>query len=560
MRNETRPLLGLACAVVVLASGCSASGVSGTGGNIENGGTGGFGGSGGGSGSGGASGCNCASGFTCQFGACVPNEIEKDRSLGNAPPVATPRYVFALNPTAASVARIDPVSLQIEAIPVGPGPVALVAMPGEDSAVVLSQADASLSLIESKTLPSKVTRFALKRQHSRLSVSPDGAFAVAWPDPAQPPSSGSEGIFTLIDLKKAREGKPLTEVMLERAGGYRITNVVFRTDAGVATRVSIFAKSTVSTWDLASPATALPQRLQLPASMTTDVSAREVVSTPNGQVVMLRSTTTAEIASFAAGALTLVPLSEIATDLDLLADGSAAVLAMRTTGKVAYLRIPQDILAPAGILEVPVPGGVVGQIALPPTVPATGMFAFVYSNVGGDESFARVDLPSGTVTRYPLEKTIDEISISPDSKSAVILHLANPMSTATDPYEIAVDKDQGFSVFDIGTGFWQLQRTGTTRPTRYAFSPVGGFIGVALRDDAAKKFALQAVNLSSLVTTTLALASTPLFMGTVPQAPGITPHRVFVSQEHPAGRISVIQLDTGQVRTATGFTLNSEIQ
>ena len=106
---------------------------------------------------------------------------------------------------------------------------------------------------------------------------------------------------------------------------------------------------------------------------------------------------------------------------------------------------------------------------------------------------------------------------------------------------------------------WQLQRTGTTKPTRFAFSPAGGFVGVALRDDALKRFQLMAVNLTSLVSTTLPLASTPLFMGTVPQASGVTPHRVFVSQDHPAGRISVIQLDTGQVRTATGFTLNGEI-
>jgi len=558
MQNETRPVLGLVW-VLALQWGCACgAGAPLRGGDgIDNGGAGGgFNGTGGS----GGSGCPCASGYTCQAGGCVPNEVEKDRSLDNAPPVATPRYVYALNPTAASVARIDPVSLQIEAIPVGPGPVGLVAMPGEDSAVVLSQADASLSLIESATLPSKVTRFPLKRQHSRLSVSPDGAFAVAWPDPSLPPASGSEGIFTLIDLKKAREGKPLTEVARERAGGYRITNIVFHTVAGVAKRLSVFAKSTVSTWDLTQPDTALPQRLQLPASMSSDVSAREVASTPDGRVVMLRSTTSAEIALFADGALTLVPLSEIATDLDLLPDGLAAVLAMRGSGKVAYVRIPQDVINPAGILEVPVDGGVVGQIALPPSAADAGMFAFVYSNVGGDESFARVDLPGGAVTRYPLEKAIDEISVSPDARSAVILHLANPATTATDPYEAAVDKDQGFSVFDVGTGFWQLQRTGTTRPTRYAFSPLGGFVGVALRDDAAKRFALQAVNLSSLVTTTLTLASTPLFMGTVPQAPGITPHRVFVSQAHPAGRISVIQLDTGQVRTATGFTLNSEIQ
>lgn len=83
---------------------------------------------------------------------------------------------------------------------------------------------------------------------------------------------------------------------------------------------------------------------------------------------------------------------------------------------------------------------------------------------------------------------------------------------------------------------------------------------MALRNDALKQYAVQAVDLGSLVSQTLPLASAPHFMGTVPEAPGVTPHRVFVSQEHPAGRISVIQLDSGQVRTATGFTLNGDIE
>ena len=49
-------------------------------------------------------------------------------------------------------------------------------------------------------------------------------------------------------------------------------------------------------------------------------------------------------------------------------------------------------------------------------------------------------------------------------------------------------------------------------------------------------------------------------MGPVPVATSGSAHRVFVSQSHPAGRISVINLADGQIRTATGFTLNSEIQ
>lgn len=567
-------LVGLALGMLIAACGAAASYA---GAEVPNGG-GGYGGgiisgSGGGAGgAGGAGGCTtaaeCPTAYTCQAGVCLPPENPTNRGLADAPPIATPHYVYALNPTAASVARIDPTSLAIEAVPVGPRPVALAAMPGEDTAVVLSYDDASVSVVDSTTLPSKVTRIPLRRQYARMTLSPDGAWAVAWPDPTVPPSSGAEGVFTLIDLKKARQGLPAAQVLAERGGGFRITNIIFRTDAAVATRLYVFAKSTVSTFDLSVAAPPLPVRVTLPASMSADVSSRAIIASGDGHIVMLRSMTAPELASFDGAAVTTVPLSEVATDLALLPDNSAAVAALRTASAVAYLRIPEDLVPPpadggvgdGGIQVLPVPGGAVGRVALPPASPAGGMFAFVYSNVSGNESFARIDLPSGAVTRYPLEKLVDEVAVSPDSRSAIIIHKADPNTTATDPYEAAVDRDQGFSVFDVGTGYSQLQRTGTVMPTRFAFSPRGGYVGVALRDDAAQRFAIQAVNLSSLVSLTLSLASAPLFMGTVPEAPGVTPHRIFVSQDHPAGRISVIQLDTGQVRTATGFTLNGEIQ
>lgn len=503
---------------------------------------------------------DCPVGYSCELGLCIPPENETQRGLENSPPVASPHYVYALNPSASSVARIDPRDLTIEAIPVGPNPVALFALPGEDAAVVLCFGDGTLWIVDSTSLPSRAIRLNLRRRQARLVVSAEGAFAVAFPDANLAPSAGAEGIISLIDLKKAREGRPVEEVLFEKAAGYRVTDAVFSHEVGQATRLHVFAKSTVSTFDLLVPQAALPRRLNLPASMSSDINTREVVSSTDGVVSMLRSSLAAELVYFDGQALTTLTLPEIATDLDLVSDGSAAVAALRALRSVAYIELPQDVANPAGIQLFSSGGPAVGQVALPPA-PSTGNnFALVYTTAQDDEAFARIDLPSGLVTPYALEKRVAEISISPDTRSALVIHRPTPAPQAQDPYERAVDLDQGYTVVDIGTGYSQLKRTGTTEPVRYAFSPIGGFAGVALRDDAKRQYALDAVNLGTLVVKTLALPSAPLFAGTVPPAPGVDPHRVFVSQHHPAGRISVIELDTARVRMATGFTLNAEIQ
>jgi hypothetical protein len=323
----------------------------------------------------------------------------------------------------------------------------------------------------------------------------------------------------------------------------------------------VFAKQTVSIVDLKNPAlNPLPARLDIPAAMAADIKSREVVADALGRNIVLRSTSAPELAYFDGASFATVPLPEVATDLDLFADGTAAVAALRASKKIAFIEIPKDLLDPKGIDILDAGGAAVGQVALPPSLASSGSFAFVYTNASDDESFARVDLPSGKVTKYALQKLVDEIDIAPDGKSAVVIHRPTLNPTVSDEYEKEVDRDQGYSIFDIASGYAQLKRTGKVEPGPFAFSPIGGFLGVALKDDVAQKFALDAVNLGSLIASTVPLASAPLFMGPVPQAQGTSPHRIFVSQLHAAGRISVVSLDDRQIRTATGFTLNAEIE
>lgn len=522
---------------------------------------------GGGSGSDGASCCrgpsDCPTSYTCEQCACKPPEKETDRTTSNLPPAASPHYVYALNPAADSVARIDPATLSIEAIAVGSGPVDLAAMSQEDAAVVLSHGDGSLSIIDSNTLPSKILRIPLKRQLDKATLSADGAFAVLWPDPAKPPANGAEGIVTVVDIKAARRGASADKVRFERAVGYRVTNVLFRLDGGIATRALAVAKDAITIIDLTTLSTSqLPPRIALPASMAADVAAREVVATPDGAHVVLRSTVGPELAYFdgSSSSIKVVQLAEAATDLDMLPDGSAAVAALRAANQLAFIRIPQDLLDPTGIQTFDAGGASVGQVVLPPVIPSTGNFALVYTNASNEKSFARIDLPSGLVTRFALQKLVDEIDLSPDGKSAVIIHRPEATTTATDPYERAIALAHGYAIFDVDSGYVQLKTTGAVEPGPFAFSPVRGYVGIALRNQVSRAYTLDAVNLLSLVASPLSLMSEPLFLGPVPPAQGSSPYRIFVSQAHPAGRLSVINLDDRQVRTATGFTLNSEIE
>jgi hypothetical protein len=46
-----------------------------------------------------------------------------------------------------------------------------------------------------------------------------------------------------------------------------------------------------------------------------------------------------------------------------------------------------------------------------------------------------------------------------------------------------------------------------------------------------------------------------VFLGVLPGTPS---HRAFAAQQHQAGRITFVQLDTLEVRTVTGYELNAE--
>jgi hypothetical protein len=91
-------------------------------------------------------------------------------------------------------------------------------------------------------------------------------------------------------------------------------------------------------------------------------------------------------------------------------------------------------------------------------------------------------------------------------------------------------------------------------PVSVAFSPDGANAVITTRDLERAKYGVYLVHLENLEETLVTLPSPPLAAGVVPLA-----HQAFVSQAHPEGRITFVNLDDGTWKTLTGFELAGRV-
>ncbi len=494
---------------------------------------------------------DCPAGLICVEARCVsPDDLlppDTEESI-EARPVGTGQVLFALSRASDSVAVIDPNTLEIAAVDVAPDPVALAPVAG-DSAVILSKAGRALTIVSraaSGELAAK--EIPLLRQFTHVSVSPRGEYAVAWTGGDNLPDEGAEGLVTIVSLSGA-------EAPVEVAAGYRHTNVFFR-ETAEGTSAIIAGKFEVVIVDLTDP-TRRAERVRLP-DVFAEVIGREVVGGVNAEYLLIRSFAERGIGvlSVETSTITIVPLPGIPTDLDLVAGGESAVAAIRATSEVAILPLPESLTSSSAVRIVTIDSVIPGQVE----VSQNGEFAAVFSTQDDVERFGWVELETGDLRVFDrLRKLVRQIGLAPDGATAVVIHRPNPSSTNADPYERAVDLDEGYSVVDLSSGESQLKRTGTVAPAELTFSPTGRTAAMTLRLDAAGARVFETVSLETLIVDAYDLASAPEFAGTFPEVPGQPTERFWVTQAHSAGRISFLDAESRQLKTATGFQLNSGI-
>ena len=509
---------------------------------------------------------DCPSGLICVATQCVsPDDLlPPDPETGRVAqrPAASAQYLFALSADTDSVAVIDAVDLSIRAVPVAEHPVAIDVLPGRDVAIVLSREGRAVSAIVAE--PSQVTLHVarLPRRFTALSVSPDGRFAVAWTRDGDIPDAGAEGLVAIVDLAALEAG---TAEPVELAAGYRHAELVFRTPqgSGQTTHAVVIGKDEATFIDLvratgADAGTYLPERRRLPDAYS-DVAGREVVATPDGRFVLMRSFAFAGVAALDvdAGAVTTIALPALTTDLDLVSTGTLAIAAIRSTSQVALLPLPESIASTTAVRLLDLAGVSAGQVEVAPD----GRRAAVFSALDESERFAWLDLDTGSAQIFDrLRKRIRGVGLSPDGRTAVVIHRPTPDSTVADPYERAVDQDEGYSIVDLSNGSAQLKRTDGVPPADLVFTSTGRHAAVTLRRDDRAVFRIESANLSTLVIESHALASAPQYAGALPGRASTSSERVWATQVHYAGRISFLDAETGRVRTATGYHLNAGIE
>ena len=474
-------------------------------------------------------------------GGYVPPEMEYEYGA----PASGERYVYVSLTNQDTVARIDSESLDIAAIPVGDQPGVLVTAPGQDVALVLNAGSNSVSILRTASGVDSVITLPTLPHFNRLTMGPLGGHAVAYFELTDP---GTQGIgsfqdVTIIDLTENGEGVVNVSV------GFRPRQVLFAPDESEA---YVITEDGVSILDLTGSSGFFAPTVPLSTDPVGDGDPAEVVVTPDGHYALARWTNLSLVRAvdLQTGDITDTAMTGPPTDLDLTPAGDTLLAVIRSQRQLAVMDLPGDIGDASAVETIDCTPIVVGSAQITPD----GEQALLYTNASNDKAITLVDLVTGDKRTALLRKGIRWVALGPDGTAALVLHNKIPGDPQpTDDFQTQLDKQYGFSLVDLESLFVKLQIT-EADPGTFAFSADGQRVYLIIADPDTALREIAELNLESFIVGSRSVGSHPTEIGTV-----VGTDRIYVSQDHALGRISFIDVATGQLRTVTGFQLNSQV-
>lgn len=527
-----------------------------------------------------------------------PPELEDEGDF--RVPKASGKYVYSASETTDSVAVIDSATLAIDVIGVGQGPTVVEPLPGQvgaaGSVVVLDQGSDDIAILRTDALGLTTLEIhPVTPGANNLAVAPDGRFVFVYHDVDGPEAlgPGSDQELTVLDV-----GAGVTHAMTV---GAHPRDVVFATDDSRAWVITDAGVNVIAFADLGM--VGKPPLLPVTEDSGIDPATLEVVVVASQGIALARVDGEASltVTDLAGGARTILDLPGVPTDLDVAPGGDFAILTLPSlVGSSSFLEVALPLVPGDPAVQHVIDGEYVGQSTIAASGDAILFFTTVDpffggatapatpTSIVGDAWYASTtDATSGSTTDVTSSGTSDgttegegedpprgdprqritlarrsgpgwelvtlfveipvtSVGVAPDSRSAILVHAADPGNLSA-PWS--------YSLFDQTAKFPLLKRQTTeAAPGPVLFTPDGRRAAVLLRDDPKGVRKVDRVDLDNFIVSALPLGSPPEGAGYVADT-----QKIFISQEHPSGRITFVG-PTGEVQTVTGYVLNDTVK
>jgi hypothetical protein len=475
---------------------------------------------------------------------------EQETELNYIVPQGAGRYVFIADEARDSVVIVDSETLEIRTVEVGSRPTHLVPLYTEigtavavinlnsDEVTVLRMDDANN--IETVDIP-------VRPDTNALAPSPDGRFIVAYHDPLFTAISGAPSTdqeISVLDVTKGRE------LSVAAAVGMHPWKVIYNEDSTAAFVVTEGGINIVDLKNLSE--SSRTESVSLFESGTYDSKTADIEIVPDGSVAVGRKSDSNVLVVAAlddSGDIRQYTLPSIPSDLDIAKDGSFGVLVMRDLGSVAFfdLPLPEDETADP-FTYVSMEGRQVGLASLS----GDGNRILLYTTTAPYEMDRRrltlMDRADAgwAISSAVLERTILSVATvdgeDGNAETAVVMHDKVLESAGVMPY--------GYTLVTLPGLMTKLQQV-ETAPGQLLLTPDGAY-GFLLEPSSN---AVDKMDLDSLIVNTLPLSSPPTAAGYAAST-----DKVFVAQNHSAGRMTFIGVSDDSMKTVTGYNLNDEIE
>ena len=474
-------------------------------------------------------------------------------------PAVTRDFVVVANKNQGALTKIQSSGSlsKVTSVEIGGRPTEVFAVGDTNRIVAFGRGEGSFAVVDLGAAgeTDSVRRLPVLDNCNQITVSPDGLHAVLWYDNAAARAGETMGPLSevaLLDLSAA-SAAPVTIGV-----GVNVRQVSFAADGSRAVVVSDDGASVLEIADITSNRSIPPIALS-DDGVTGQLGAdRDVFVTEAADFAVVRRAGIdgLGIVNLETGDVRTVATGERLTDIELLGPSRELALLSPSRSAVGFVGLEAAGLGSGegsgdGVDWVALPAGTAGFL-----VPsADGARIFATGGDVGDNLLASISVDTHVVASFNLRKNTRSLLNSSNGRYLLVVHgRAAGRPVAGEPEEELVAKSSAVSVVDLEQGTAKLILL-PADPGAVALNRDESQVLFTVSDESLGVRSARWIAFDSFAVQSVDFTRQPTDVGALPGSDWM-----FVTQSHPQGRISFLNLSTGAMREVTGFSLNAFIE